>query len=80
MTSMLSPADENTSRYLDEITEEYDSDDLLTTEEETIGEEGAILTWLWTFPQVSGSVKRKTFFRQWTTDDDISRWVSFFLL
>jgi hypothetical protein len=76
---MLSPPDNDTSRYLDEITEEYDSDELLTAEEETIGEEVAILTWLWTFPQVSDSVEKKVFFRQWAGDDAISRYVSFSL-
>ena len=75
--SMLSPPDNDTSCYLDGITEEYDSDELLTAEEETIGEEVAILTWLWTFPQVSDSVEKKVFFRQWAGDDAISRYVSF---
>lgn len=76
---MLSPpVDKDSSRFLDEVTEEYDSDELLTAEDE-IGEEVAILSWLWTFPQVSESVEEKEFFRQWTSDATISRYVPCFL-
>ena len=69
------PTDNDSSRYLDEVTEEYDSDELLTAEDEMVGEESAILSWLWTFPQVSDSIEEKLFFHQWVNDDTISRYV-----
>ena len=49
---MISSCEQTSHRYLDEVTDDTDAEELLTEEDETdtIGEEYAIIAWLQSFP------------------------------
>lgn len=68
---MISSIEQNPHRYLDEVTEDTDDEELLTEEDETIGEENAILAWLQSFPQISQN--KLVFSKDWSHDTIISR-------
>ena len=68
---MLSSIEQTSHRYLDEVTDDTDDEELLTEEDEIIGEEYAILAWLRSFPQISQN--KETLSKDWSQNEIVSR-------
>jgi hypothetical protein len=61
-------------QYFDEMSEDTDHDiEYVTEEEEIVAKEQALLTWLWSFPQISNVVNESTFKNEWLDNALISR-------
>ena len=70
---MISSCEQTSHRYLDEVADDTNDEELLTEEDETdtIGEEYAIIAWLQSFPQISQN--KLVFSKDWSHDTIISR-------
>eukprot|EP00557_Chaetoceros_sp_GSL56_P014731 CAMPEP_0176481868 /NCGR_PEP_ID=MMETSP0200_2-20121128/3065_1 /TAXON_ID=947934 /ORGANISM="Chaetoceros sp., Strain GSL56" /LENGTH=1065 /DNA_ID=CAMNT_0017878133 /DNA_START=24 /DNA_END=3221 /DNA_ORIENTATION=+ len=64
---MISP------QYLDDLVDDTDEIEYVTEEEEIVAKEQAILTWLWTFPQISNVIDESTFKNERLENVEISR-------
>jgi hypothetical protein len=61
------------TQYLDEMSEDTDEIEYVTEEEEIVAKEQAILSWLWTFPQISNVINESIFRNEGLENVEISR-------